>query len=488
MENDTNKTTATSVHITKVLSKKGYALKKKELTKTQIKKIRTDLTVKPFIHQDYGIQQTPYPIYLESVKKLYLPRNYGIINYGEPDINKINSGETIKVKFIRKLRKVQLPILNAYMSSTKTTKGGGIICVPCGYGKTVIALNALAKLKKKTLIIVHKGFLMNQWKERIKFFLNDVKIGKIQGKTIDIINKDIVLGMLQSISMKDYPEGTFDDFGMVIFDECHHLSAEVFSKALTKIAPKYLLGLSATPKRKDGLSKVFQWYLGDIVFSIKKRDIEDVDVRCISFNADKYTDNKDYNQILHNYRGKINMAQMINNICSYVPRTKYIIKLLKPLIKKGRKILILSDRREHLKVIKTYLDKKKYCGSGYYLGGMKQSELKKSEDKQVLLATYSMASEGFDVPTLNTLVLASPKSDVVQSVGRILRLRPEDRTFKPVILDIIDSFSVFQRQAIKRKKYYKSCSYNITMEKNIIHKKYKKNPIPKGICLIDDIE
>ena len=139
--------------------------------------------------------------------------------------------------------------------------------------------------------------------------------------------------MLQSISMKDYPEGTFDDFGMAIFDECHHLSAEVFSRALSKVTPKYLLGLSATPKRKDGLSKVFKWYLGDTVFSIKKRDIEDVDVRCFHFNADKYADSKDYNQILHNYRGKINMAQMINNICSYVPRTKYIIKLLKPLIK-----------------------------------------------------------------------------------------------------------------------------------------------------------
>ena len=488
MENDDIIKNEVPFQIMKVLNKKGYALKKKELTKEQIKKIRKDLTVKPFIHQDYGIPQPPFPIYLESVKKLYLPRNYGLINYGEPNINKISNGETIKVKFTRKLRTVQLPIVDAYMASTKKTIGGGIICVPCGYGKTVIALNALAQLKKKTLIIVHKGFLMNQWIERINFFLNDVRIGKIQGKTIDVINKDIVLGMLQSISMKDYPEGTFDDFGMVIFDECHHLSAEVFSKALSKVAPKYLLGLSATPKRKDGLSKVFKWFLGDAVFSIKKRDIEDVDVRCINFNADKYVDSKDYNQVIHNYRGKINMAQMINNICSYVPRTKYIIKLLKPLIKKGRKILILSDRREHLKVIKSYLDKKNYCNSGYYLGGMKQSELKKSEGKQVLLATYSMASEGFDVPTLNTLVLASPKSDVVQSVGRILRLLPEDRTFKPIILDIIDSFSVFQRQAIKRKKYYKSCSYNITMEKNITHKKYIKNIIPKGVCLIGDIE
>ena len=348
-----------SLKLTKVLSKRGYGLKKTELTKEQIKKIRKDLTVKPFIHQDYGIQQPPFPIYLESVKKLYMPRHYGLINFGEPDINKVNSGETINVEFTKTLRKVQIPIVDAYMSATKKTIGGGIICVPCGYGKTVIALNILARLKKKTLIVVHKGFLMNQWKERISFFLNDVNIGTIQGKTVDIINKDIVLGMLQSISMKDYPEYTFDDFGMVIFDECHHLSAEVFSQALAKVSPKYLLGLSATPKRKDGLSKVFKWYLGDAVYTIKKRGVEDVDVRCISFDPKNHTDSDKYNKEIHNYRGKINMAQMINNICAYKPRTKYIIKILKSLIKEGRKILILSDRREHLRVIKDYLDKKK---------------------------------------------------------------------------------------------------------------------------------
>ena len=114
MENGANN--KKKVHIMKVLNKKGYALKKKELTKEQIKKIRKDLTVKPFIHQDYGIPQPPFPIYLESVKKLYLPRNYGLINYGEPDINKIQYGETIKVKFTRKLRPIQIPIVDAFMS------------------------------------------------------------------------------------------------------------------------------------------------------------------------------------------------------------------------------------------------------------------------------------------------------------------------------------------------------------------------------------
>ena len=172
--------------ITKILTKRGYALKKNELTKKQINKIRKNLTVKPFVHQDYGIQQTPFPIYLESVKKLYLPRHYGLINYGEPTINKVNEGETIDVKFTKTLRKVQIPIVDAFMSAAKKTIGGGIICVPCGYGKTVIALNILAQLKKKTLIVVHKSFLMNQWRERISFFLNNVNIGKIHKVDVGI--------------------------------------------------------------------------------------------------------------------------------------------------------------------------------------------------------------------------------------------------------------------------------------------------------------
>lgn len=495
--------------MSKVLGRRGYTLRKKELSKKEIKQIRRDLTVKPFVHQDYGIQPAPYPIYLESEKKLYLPRNYGLKKYGAPTKIKLDGGHDIKVAFTKKLRPNQKPIVEAFMSASKCIVGGGIISVPCGYGKTVVALHIMAQLKKKTLVVVHKSFLMNQWIDRIKFFLNDdIRIGRIQGKVIDIHNKDIVLAMLQSISMKDYPPGTFDSFGFAIFDECHHLSAEVFSRALSKLSPKYLLGLSATPKRKDGLTKVFRWFLGDTVYSIKKREVEDVDVKCIKFDATKYMDSNTYNKAIFNYRKKINMPQMINNICSYIPRTKYIIKIMKPLLKKGRKILILSDRREQLRVLKEYLDRKNICVTGYYLGGMKQDELKISEAADVILATFSMASEGFDVPTLNTLILASPKGDIIQSVGRILRQLPEDRKFKPLIIDIIDTFSLFYRQSIKRRKYYEKCGYNIfdgksssrdftnntktpsisTEQETNSNSKYKKFVIPPGVCLVGDVD
>merc|ERR1712127_178315 len=135
----------------------------------------------------------------------------------------------------------------------------------------ICALNIISRLKTKTLIIVHKEFLLRQWIERIEQFLPDAKVGKIQAKVIDIDDKDIVICMLQSLSMKDYPKDMFRSFGFTICDECHHIGAEVFSRSLLKVVTKYMLGLSATMKRKDGLTKVIKWFLGDIVCKIERK-------------------------------------------------------------------------------------------------------------------------------------------------------------------------------------------------------------------------
>ena len=117
--------------------------------------------------------------------------------------------------------------------------------------------------------------------------------------------------MLQSISMIEYPEDTFRDFGFVIFDECHHLGAEVFSRALFKTNARYTLGLSATPNRSDGLTKVFHWYLGPTLYSIKQRTDNNVKVKMIHFQDT----NKEYCEVVLNFKKKPNSALMINNIC-----------------------------------------------------------------------------------------------------------------------------------------------------------------------------
>ena len=487
------------------LGNRGYTILKEELKDSEIFKLRQELTVKPFVSKDYGAVAVPFPVYRESSRKLYLPRYFGQKKYGIPNNSKINPGEKVTMEFPLSLKPKQVPIAEAFLKATEEV-GGGIISVPCGYGKTVIGLYLASKLGVKTLVIVHKEFLVNQWKERIAQFLPYARIGKIQGNKVFVDGYDIVIGMLQSISMKEYSEDIFKDFGFVIYDECHHLGAETFSRALLKTGCKYTLGLSATPTRADGLTKVFQWHLGDMVYKINKRDEENVDVKMIQYLPPKMSKSsaspldeselddvvndsendgvvENYNNVILNYNKKPNMSRMITNICDFMPRTKKIVNEVINCCEQDRKILILSDRRNHLESMFKLFEKTKYS-CGYYLGGMKEKDLEITEGKQVILATFAMASEGFDCRfPLDTIVLASPKSNIEQAVGRILRQEAKDRKFVPLVIDIMDEFSSFSGQCFKRSKFYKKNKYNIRvydMENNVIQSVYSADSKAKS--------
>lgn len=143
---------------------------------------------------------------------------------------------------------------------------GGVLSVATGVGKTVMALCVACTMKTKTLIVVHKQFLMDQWDERIKTFVPGARVGRVHQSTEDVEDCDVVVGMLQSIAMRDYDEDTFRGFGLVIFDECHVVHAPVFSRALRVLCAPHMLGLSATPVRRDGLSRVIHWFLGPTFF------------------------------------------------------------------------------------------------------------------------------------------------------------------------------------------------------------------------------
>ena len=435
------------------LSKNGYKIKKSDLTPNVVKEIKDELSVKPHSFNRSQNNDSSFQVFLESPKKLYLPRFYGIKRFGVPTELKMEQGTEINIEFNGDLRPEQKPIENIYLKNAEE-KGGGIISLKCGGGKTVLALHIISMLKKKTIVIVHKDFLMTQWRDRILEFLPDARIGKIQQDTVDIQDKDIVLSMVQSLSMKEYPEDTFESFGLAVFDECHHLGAEVFSRSMQKVSSKYMLGLSATPKRKDGLSKVFEWYMGDIVYKDEKKNEDYAEVQLVEC---EFTDIK-YCKEEINFRKEPCMPKMINNICEYLPRTELIVELTKKHQKEGRYVLILSDRREHLNLMYKMLDG---FSRGFYVGGMKPDELRESQEQDILLATFSMASEGMDIPKLNTVILASPKSDVEQSVGRIFRQKADVRKFHPLIIDIQDTFSMFKNQSLKRITLYKKLNFTI---------------------------
>ena len=346
---------------------------------------------------------------------------------------------------------------------------------------TVMGLKIAEELKVKTLILVHKEFLMNQWVERINEYLPEAKVGYIQGKKCDIQRKDIVLAMIQSLSDprkdKDYPANLFESFGLVIADECHHLAARQFCRSLAKYPFKYTLGLSATPDRADGLQRVFKHYLGDIVYKddeIQKTD-EDIKLEHIpNSTVELYSYNNPdskYTKEELNYQKKPNIVTMKSNVANCLKRTTFLLSFLPRLIEEGRTILILSCRRNHITEMETLINAMAIpnCSVGLYVGGMKQSNLDISAGKRVIIATYEMAEEAFDCKSLNTLIYGTPHKNIKQAVGRILREEKKKRKIIPLIIDLQDVFSSFNSWNKLREKYYKSEEYPMKLF-NVIDK------------------
>ena len=442
-------------NVTTYLGNKGYTVLKSELSIKHQLSLKEMLMVKPFVPGSPVQIQKTFPAYRESDKKIYVPRYFGEGIFGPAKDIKISEGEHIDLSFQGTLRENQTPVVNKYLEHIKDG-GGGLLELPCGFGKTSIGLNLISRLKKKTIVIVHKEFLMNQWIERIEQFLPNTRIGKIQGQIIDIDNKDIVLCMLQSLSMKDYPSTMFDSFGFTIIDEVHHISSEVFSCALFKLVTKYMLGLSATMDRKDGTTTVFKMFLGQVVYKQERNKDEDVIVRGITYQIN----DDEYNKLELDFRGQTAASKMLSKICTYNRRSEFIIKVLKDMIQENPKqqIMIIASYKNILKYMYDAIIHHNITTVGYYVGGMKDTALKSSETKQVVLATYSMASEGLDIKSLTTLFMITPMTNIEQSVGRILRQKHE---FAPIVVDIIDTHDNFQRQWAKRKRFYKHQNYKI---------------------------
>jgi superfamily II DNA or RNA helicase len=413
-----------------------------------------------------GIPEPPLHCWRKSATKIYIPRFFGKSKYGPVDV-RLPEPETIDVPFEGGIREVQRPAIDAFLASPDKC---GLLQLPCGFGKTVIALNLVSVLKKKTLIVVHKAFLMDQWADRIKQFLPTAKVGRIQGPVVDIEGKDIVLGMLQSLSMKTYDPGTFACFGFIVVDETHHIAADVFCNFLFKAAALHMLGLSATMERKDGRTKVIKYFLGPVAYCAVREQSSNVHVHLAEFASDDL----DYYAYGDNY------AVMVRKICGFAPRTEFALTVLADLLKDPRNemIMVLAQNLALLEYVdgamRTREDVFGGITRGFYVGGMKQMALKATEECRVVLATFAMAEEALDIPKLTTLLLASPKGDVTQAVGRILRV-PHER---PLVVDIVDRVDVFRNQAAKRVAFYRKNGY--TIETSAPGKYPEAIPLPAG--------
>jgi len=448
------------------ITNEGTYLLKKYFDENELDTIKKELNILPKITSDFQIEKNePFDIFLETTEKIFIPKYYALKKFMDIK-NTVLPKNPLSLKFKGELRDYQKDIVNIVLPKIKDD-GGGLLSVPTGRGKTVLGLYLATELKCRTLIVVHKEFLMNQWIERIKQY-TDCTIGKIQQNKVDI-EKDFVVGMLQSISMKDYNNDIFSKFDFVIYDECHHLSSRVFSQALLKINTPYTLGLSATPNRADKTEKVFHWFLGDMMYKEEATLKHKVKVEIHNYTVK----DKKFRDVIGK-NGKCIQPILVTNLSEIDKRNDYIYKLIYDLKEKdpSRKLLILSGRKDQLNKLNEML-KPVFDGDiGFYIGGMKEKDLKISESKDLILATYEMVSEGLDIQALDTMIMCTPKAGINQTVGRILRKKPEEYENQPLIVDIIDQIPTTLFMGFARKKLYTQRNYEIKFhdikENNIV--------------------
>ena len=199
-----------------ILSANGYGILKEKLNEKQLTDIRDELTMTP--HKNFSMTNddaVSFSLFKENDKRIYVPRFYGLQKFGPPIVNKLGSGLTCdNLEFKGKLREAQLePVNNFLKVAQNPCHMGGIISVPCGFGKTIMSLYIACQLKKKTMFISHKDFLNQQFIDTVKEFAPCARIGKIKQNKVDVKDKDVIIASLQSLAIRDYPQEIFEEIG-----------------------------------------------------------------------------------------------------------------------------------------------------------------------------------------------------------------------------------------------------------------------------------
>lgn len=332
---------------------------------------------------------------------------------------------------------------------------GFTLQAPTGWGKTVWAATVISAVRRKTLVLVHKDFLLTQWRDRLQTIMPGIRVGLILEKTAEL-DADVCIGMLQTMGIwaqemraagpdvyadvgweakVRFPPTMMRRFGVVIADEGHRMGARTWVPVPPLSPARFRILITATPRRKDGCENAFFWHFGRISFVAKeKRLVPKVRrvhtgfhlVRTAKFNPDE-----------------LGRPTILKIMLANEGRNRLIAQQLAAAVKAGRKIIVLSDKLKQLSRIheqfQALREKEKVDPNAvvdYYVGGRKRKDLDKAGRADIVLATFAMASEGLDLPWLDTLFLASPKSDVEQAVGRILR--PFEGKKEPVVVDFID--------------------------------------------------
>lgn len=389
--------------------------------------------------------------------------------------DKTNSGQPINVSFNGELRGEQIPATKAMLSQKN-----GVLSATTAFGKTVIGANLIAERKINTLVLVHTQALLGQWKKSLEQFLDidhkpieehSKKRGrkKIQsivgelGAGKNQLGGIVDIAVMQSLFSGDEVKELVRNYGMIIVDECHHVSAVNFEKILKFANSKFVYGLTATPTRQDGHHPIIFMQCGDIRYKVDakiqadKRPFEHYIIP--RFTSLKKVSLQDESKI----------TQIYNDLADNELRNKYIIDDVVTTINHGRNPIILTERSEHVAVLSKMLDGK--CDNIITLTGSLSTKEKReimsrlenlgSDSKFVIVATGKYVGEGFDYPRLDTLFLAMPiawKGKVAQYAGRLHRLY--DGKDEVLIYDYVDvHIPVLERMYHKRVKGYAAIGY-----------------------------
>ena len=444
-------------------------VKLENLSESSRTKLIADLTLAPHVDRRFCFADPePFVMYklTESNSELFVPKfSRNII--AAPTIQ--NSDNVMKpgTCFVGTLRPTQLEPFHLAINAIKT-RGGGIMSLPCGFGKTPLALAIALELQVKTIIVVHRDILLNQWIKAISDFttipVDD--IGKIGNGDVYIPEScQIIIAMVQTL-IRQPPTiiEQLSQFQLSIFDEVDVFGSFEFSKIFRcMLNPTFTLGMSATPTRRDGCHKMFQMFLGPVIFSGKKMGggVEQAKYKNTKLVHVPYISPLPWSDQF-NYKGGPLVNKMYIELMADSARMIKIITTIRNVMTEtpSRHMLVLTARREQVSQIAAYLehptvlpDNIRNGGIGQYMGGTSATRRIEIFKCRIIVATYQSASVGMNIPTLDTLFITLPVREVEQACGRIGR---GDVVNPLLILDLVDVKSpYFTKWSEYRKSIYK---------------------------------
>lgn len=350
----------------------------------------------------------------------------------------------------------------------------GILMAPPGAGKTVMACKLIADRKVSTLILVHRQPLLDQWKERISSFLKIPlkEIGTLSGSKKKMTGK-VDVGMLQSISRLEDLSEIAEKYSQIIIDECHHIPATSFEAILKQLPARYVLGLSATPYRKDGLEKIMFLQCGPVRHEILPSEVSELPKEVSIYETslvfpDELGRQPPYHVLIHH---------LVQN----ESRNLLIATKVAEVLEQNRFPLLVSDRKDHLELLERLVksmspDVEIVVLEGTLTNKQRRGslarivELRSTKKKVMLMATASLIGEGFDLPALDTLIFSTPLSfegRLIQYAGRIHRESEDKKSAQ--IIDFVDSYSaMFLKMYRGRISTYRKMGYRITEDERLI--------------------